>query len=150
MEVIPMSPNHRIKATGAKKKPVDINRASPAAPAWPSYQGTSQFVGTSPTGRVTVYVDPTIGQPGLQNAQDLLNDADRVVGANDAIFGTTGGPVSVIVFALGNATEGTGVLCIPSIAVCAGCSSLHFSSHFSRPQPCSPRARIARSVRNSR
>src|ERR1022692_1982838 len=108
MEVIPMSPNHRIKATGAKKKPVDINRASPAAPAWPSYQGTSQFVGTSPTGRVTVYVDPTIGQPGLQNAQDLLNDADRVVGANDAIFGTTGGPVSVIVFALGNATDGTG------------------------------------------
>jgi hypothetical protein len=103
-----MSPNHRIKATGTKKKPVDINRASPAAPAWPSYQGTSQFVGTSPTGRVTVYVDPTIGQPGLQNARDLLNDADRVVGANDAIFGTTGGPVSVIVLALGNATDGTG------------------------------------------
>jgi hypothetical protein len=103
-----MSPNHRIKATSTKKKPVDINRASPAAPAWPSYQGTSQFVGTSPTGRVTVYVDPTIGQPGLQNAQDLLNDADHVVGANDAIFGTTGGPVSVIVFALGNATDGTG------------------------------------------
>jgi hypothetical protein len=108
VEVLPVSPNHRIKATGTKKKPVDINRASPAAPAWPSYQGTSQFVGTSPTGRVTVYVDPTIGQPGLQNARDLLNDADRVVGANDAIFGTTGGPVSVIVFALGNATDGTG------------------------------------------
>lgn len=100
-----MSPNHS-KATHKKKKPV--NPAGPTAPQWPSYKGTSQFVGTSPSGRVTVYVDPTLGQPGLQNAQDLLNDGDRVVAANDTIFGTTGGPVSVIVFALGNATDGTG------------------------------------------
>jgi hypothetical protein len=55
-----------------------------------------------------VYVDSTLGQPGLQNAQDLVNDADRVVTANDAIFGTAGGPVSVMVFALGNQTDGTG------------------------------------------
>ena len=101
-----MSPSHRIKAT--KKKPADISLDSAGAPTWPSYQGTSQLVGTSPSGRVTVYVDPTLGQSGLQNAQDLLNDADRVVAANDTIFGTTGGPVSVIVFALGNATDGTG------------------------------------------
>ena len=53
-------------------------------------------------------VDPSLGNPALQNAQDLLNDADRVVAANDTIFGTTGGPVSVIVFALGGATDGTG------------------------------------------
>jgi hypothetical protein len=37
-----------------------------------------------------------------------VNDADRVVQANDTLFGTTGGPVSVIVFALGGATDGTG------------------------------------------
>jgi hypothetical protein len=77
-------------------------------PAWPSYTGTSQFAGTSPSGRVTVYVDPSLGQPGLQNAHDLVNDGDRVTNANDLIFGTTGGPVSVIVFALGGATDGTG------------------------------------------
>src|ERR1700726_2103722 len=100
--------NHRIKATSAGKKPVEIHRDAPVAPAWPSYKGTSQFVGTSPSGRVTVYVDPSLGQQGLQNAQDLVNDSDRVVTANDGIFGTTGGPVSVIVFALGNATDGTG------------------------------------------
>lgn len=100
--------NHRIKATPAGKKPVEINRDAPVAPAWPSYKGTSQFVGTSPSGRVTVYVDPSLGQPALQNAQDLLNDADRVVTANDGIFGTTGGPVSAIVFALGGETDGTG------------------------------------------
>jgi hypothetical protein len=57
---------------------------------------------------VTVYVDPSLGAPALQNAQDLLSDADRVFNANDAIFGTTGGAVSVIVFALGGVTDGTG------------------------------------------
>ena len=57
---------------------------------------------------MTVYVDASLGQPGVKNAQDLLNDAARVVAANDTIFGTTGGPVSVIVFALGSATDGTG------------------------------------------
>ena len=100
--------HHRIKSNQPTKKPVNIKRDAPPAPAWPSYQGTSQFVGTSPSGRVTVYVDPSQGDPALQNAQDLVADADRVVAANDGIFGTTGGPVSVIVFALGGATDGTG------------------------------------------
>jgi len=80
----------------------------PTPPRWPSFRGTSQFVGTSPSGRVTVFVDPSLGQQALQNAQDLVQDADRVVKANDAIFGTTGGPVNVIIFALSGATDGTG------------------------------------------
>jgi len=100
--------NHRIKANHTQKKPVAIHRDDPVAPAWPSYQGTSQYVGTSPSGRVTVYVDPSLGAQAQQNAQDLVNDADRVATANDGIFGTTGGPVSVIVFALGGNTDGTG------------------------------------------
>lgn len=50
----------------------------------------------------------SLGAPGLQNAQDLVNDADRVANANDQIFGTPGGPVSVVVFALGGVTDGTG------------------------------------------
>jgi len=100
--------NHRIKSPRSSKQPLNLARNDAIVPAWPSYQGTSQLVGTSPSGRVTVYVDPTLGTQGLQNAQDLLNDADRVVNANDGIFGTTGGPVSVIVFALGGATDGTG------------------------------------------
>ena len=102
------SMNHRIKPPRTSKTPVNIKRDALTPPAWPSYQGTSQLVGTSPSGRVTVYVDPSLGGSGLQNAQDLLNDADRVVNANDGIFGTTGGPVGVIVFALGGATDGTG------------------------------------------
>jgi hypothetical protein len=64
-------------------------------------------VATSSSG-VTVYVDPSLGQPGLQNAQDLLGAADRVVAENNAIFGITGGAVDVIVFALNGKTDGTG------------------------------------------
>ena len=94
--------NPRTNAKRPRKKP------SKHPPAWPSYKGTSKSVGTSPSGRVTVYVDPSLGQPALQNAQDLVNDADRVVTSNDGIFGSTGGNVSVIVFALGGATDGTG------------------------------------------
>ena len=100
--------HHRIKATSISRKPQAVRRDSPAPPQWPTYQGQSQFVGTSPSGRVTVYVDPTLGQPGLQNAQDLVNDADRVVNANDQLFGTQGQPVSVIVYALDGRTDGTG------------------------------------------
>jgi len=99
---------HPIKPLSDAKKPTTLRLDTPVAPPWPSYQGNSQFTGTSPSGRVTVYVDPTLDPAGLQNAQDLVNDADRVVTANDAIFGTVGGPVSVIVFALGGNTDGTG------------------------------------------
>ena len=103
--------NHRLKPPEAAKKSKKHKKPAPVAsgvPKWPSYKGTAQVVGTSPSGRVTVYVDPSLGQQALQNAQDLLKDADRIVTANDSIFGTTGGPVSAIVFALGGATDGTG------------------------------------------
>jgi hypothetical protein len=98
-----LPPHHRFR-----RPPALDRRDGATTPAWPSFTGTAQLVGTSPSGKVTVYVDPTLGQPGLQNAQDLVDDADRVVAANDAIFGTPGGPVSVIIFALGGATDGTG------------------------------------------
>jgi len=65
-------------------------------------------VGVSPSGRVTIYVDPSLGDPAVQNAESLLKDADRIVSANDEIFGSTGGNVSAIIFALGGATDGTG------------------------------------------
>jgi hypothetical protein len=84
-----------------------IRRAIPV-PQWPSFNGTSQYVGTSPVATVTVYVDPSLGAPALQNAKDLLADADRVAAANSAIFSTPGEPVGVIIFALGGQTDGTG------------------------------------------
>jgi hypothetical protein len=75
---------------------------------WPSYTGKVQLIGTSASGRVVIYVDPTLGQAGTQNGQDLLKAADTVILQNDAWFGTTGGSVNVIIFALNNVTDGTG------------------------------------------
>ncbi len=83
-------------------------RSGIQAPKWPSYTGTSQYVGTSTNGRVIVFVDPSLGAPALTNAQDLVKDATRISTDNDAFFGTTGGTVNAIVFALGGATDGTG------------------------------------------
>jgi len=77
-------------------------------PTWPSYQGTSHYVGTSGSGRVAVYVDPSLGAPALQNANDLLHDADRVLTANNAMFGSPGGAVNVIIFAIDGQTDGSG------------------------------------------
>ena len=84
-----------------------IRRVS-AAPRWPSYTGVSHYIGTSPTTEVAVYVDPSLGDPAMQNGKDLVADADRVVKANNAIFGTPSQPVNVIVFALDGRTDGTG------------------------------------------
>ena len=83
---------------------------SPILPRF--FRNTARFNGQKEaaisSGEATVYVDPAVGPQRLQNAQDLVADADRVVNANDALFGTAGGAVSVIVFALGGATDGTG------------------------------------------
>jgi hypothetical protein len=84
-----------------------LRRINPA-PQWPSYTGTSNYVGTSSSTQVAVYVDPSLGDPALQNAKDLVADADRVVTANNAIFGTPSEAVDVIIFALGGMTDGTG------------------------------------------
>ena len=84
-----------------------IRRVAPA-PTWPSYTGVSNYVGTSLTTQVAVYVDPSLGDPALQNGRDLVGDADRVVKANNAIFGTPSEPVNIIIFALGGKTDGTG------------------------------------------
>src|ERR1700686_591260 len=84
-----------------------IRRVAPV-PTWPSYTGVSNYVGTSLTTQVAVYVDPSLGDPALQNGKDLVGDADRVVKANNAIFGTPSEPVNVIIFALGGKTDGTG------------------------------------------
>lgn len=92
------------------RPPLDAVRRkkkAPPAPNWPTYKGTSELVGTSP-GKVTVYVDPSLGAQALQNAKDLLAGADSVAKQNNTFFGITGGAVDVILFALDGATDGTG------------------------------------------
>jgi len=78
------------------------------APAWPSFTGSAEKVGTSATAGVSIYVDASLSEEGLQNARDLLAGADDAVRQNNAIFGIKGEPVQVIVYAMGGATDGTG------------------------------------------
>ena len=75
---------------------------------WPSYTGVATFVGITPSGRVTVYYDKSLGFRALQNATDFLSAADTVVSFNDSVFGNPGSNVNVILFALGDVTDGTG------------------------------------------
>ena len=82
-------------------------RKKSTTPLWPTYKGKSQLVATSAS-HVTVYVDPSLGAPALQNAHDLLAAADSVVKQNNTFFSITGGAVDVILFALSGATDGTG------------------------------------------
>lgn len=92
-----------------KSSPVRTRRRqAPPAPAWPSFSGSAQYVGSSNNGRVHVFVDTLLGAPALQNAEDLVNDSDRIVALNDGFFGTSQGEVSVLVYALGGLTDGTG------------------------------------------
>src|SRR5579862_7495336 len=78
-----------------------------AAPMWSNFTGTAQVVGVSPSGRVTVYLDAEL-PAGRQNATDLLNDADRIMTATDAIFEFPGSPVNVIVWAIDAKADGSG------------------------------------------
>jgi hypothetical protein len=87
-------------------EPISDNGA--ARPEWVNFRGQATLVGTSPSRRVTVYVDPTLGDKGRQNAEELLSGADQVVQANDHFFGTSAGSVNVILWALDNKTDGTG------------------------------------------
>lgn len=75
---------------------------------WPSFTGTATFVGTSPSGTTNVYYDATLGAQALANAKALVAKADKIRQIDSAIFGTKGGSVNVIIFALGGATDGTG------------------------------------------
>jgi len=87
-------------------EPISDNGA--AQPKWVNFRGQATLVGTSPSRRVTVYVDSELGDKGQQNAEDLLSDADRVVQANDHFFGTSAGSINVILWALDDKTDGTG------------------------------------------
>lgn len=75
---------------------------------WPSYTGTATEVGVSADGLTTVFYDASLGASALACGQALLTAAPSINTGNAALFGTATGTTNVIVFALGNATDGTG------------------------------------------
>jgi hypothetical protein len=96
----PTGPNtHRLKKAFDK---------TTEQPAWPSFQGQAALVGTSPSGKVSVWYDGSLGEKALANAQALMAAADAVVAFDTATFGTPDQVVNVVLFALSGATDGTG------------------------------------------
>ena len=108
MSVTSSSETHPLRHPGLSAAPQPAGApAAAGTPTWPNFQGTPQLVGTSQS-QVSVYVDPSLGAQGTQNANDLLAAADGVVAKNNAIFATQGGATNVIIWALNGPTDGTG------------------------------------------
>lgn len=92
-----------------KSHPVVLRAdAAKRQPNWPTFQGRATIVGTTPSGKVTVYYDATLGSRALDCAQALLAQADAIAAFDAATFGTPVQTVNVILFALDGRTDGTG------------------------------------------
>lgn len=68
----------------------------------------TQLAGTTPDGNVTVYYDPSLGQPGADLAREVLARAPQTYADTQAFFNVPGQPVNVILAALNGATDGSG------------------------------------------
>lgn len=67
-----------------------------------------QLIGTTPSGNVTVYFDPSLGAQGQDLAQQIFAIADKTYADCQAFFNIPGQPVNVIIAALSGLTDGSG------------------------------------------
>lgn len=68
----------------------------------------TQLAGSTPDGNTTVYYDPSLGQPAVDVAQQLLQNAAPTFADVASFFALPGSPVNVIIAALGGSTDGRG------------------------------------------
>jgi hypothetical protein len=68
----------------------------------------TQLIGKTPDGYITLYVDPSLGKPGADLAEQIFTMIDRTYAHSRAYFNLPAQPVNVIIAALGNATDGSG------------------------------------------
>jgi hypothetical protein len=93
---------------GAPAKAVLIERQASRRAAGSGFDYPTTAVGATSDGRVTVYYDPSLGQPGLTQAQNLLASGSRIFAACASYFGITGSPVSVVIAPLSGNNDGSG------------------------------------------
>jgi hypothetical protein len=84
------------------------NRRRVAALQAAGFDFPTQLVGTTPDGNVTVYYDPSLGQPAADLANQIFSMAARTYSDCQAFFNVAGQPVNVILAAVNGATDGTG------------------------------------------
>jgi hypothetical protein len=78
-----------------------------AAAAAGGFDFPTTLVGVTPDNLMTVYYDPSLGQPGADLAQQVLAQGQQAYGDCQAFFGVAGQPVNVIIAALNDLTDGT-------------------------------------------
>jgi hypothetical protein len=98
-------PRKRAQAFGHYHAGLRKNLAA-GAPA--AFDFPTQLVGATPDGKVTVYYDPSLGQPGAQLAQQVLTTVAKTYADCQMFFNTPGEPINVIIAAVNNVTDGSG------------------------------------------
>ena len=84
------------------------HKAVKAAAAGPAFDYPAQRVGTTPNGIVSVYYDPSLGQPGATLAQQVLLAIGGAYANCQGMFNVRGKPVNVVIAALNGETDGSG------------------------------------------
>src|ERR1700674_793464 len=83
-------------------------RRRAAEPKAAAFDFPTQLVGTTPDGNVTVYYDPSLGQPGADLADQLFARVATTYSDCQAFFNVPGQPVNVIIAAVNGPTDGSG------------------------------------------
>jgi hypothetical protein len=68
----------------------------------------TQLVGTTPDGNVTLFYDPSLGQPGAELAREILTTVAKTYAECQTFFNIPGQPIKVIIAAVNSATDGSG------------------------------------------
>jgi hypothetical protein len=95
--------HRRAQAFGNHQAGLKVAEAAAARLDYPAIS-----IGMTPDGNVSVYYDPSLGQPGAALAQQVLIVADVTYLSCQKYFSIKGQPVNVIIAALGGMTDGSG------------------------------------------
>jgi hypothetical protein len=100
-----LDPQKRAQALGHYHAVLRRNLAA-AAPV--EFDFPTQLVGATPDGNVTLYYDPSLGQPGADLTRQILITVARTYADCQTFFNIPGLPIKVIIAAVNNATDGSG------------------------------------------
>jgi hypothetical protein len=81
-------------------------RATAALPA-DRFDFPTQLIGKTPDGYVTLYVDPSLGKPGLDLAKQIFTVIDVSYAHSRAYFNVPAQSVNMIIAGIGNARDGS-------------------------------------------
>ena len=100
-----LNPHERTRVLGDYQ--AARRRAAATLPA-ERFDFPTQLIGKTPDGYVTLYVNPSLGKPGVDLARQVFTVIDTTYAHSRAYFNLPAHPVNVIIAGIGNATDGSG------------------------------------------